>query len=70
MPVSPSAFFPRLPYLPFYPRHFFAFFSIGCSGKTGGERREKITRRQQTCFHMIVEQGHKLLKGPIVRSNR
>jgi hypothetical protein len=46
----------------------FSRFLFGKNGVAG--RREKITRRQQTCFYMIVEQGHKLLKGPIVRSNR
>ena len=61
MPVSPLRYFPRLPYLPCHPRHFFAFF---VRQKRGGVGR----RRQQTC--LIVEQGHKLLKGPIVRSNR
>jgi hypothetical protein len=45
----------------------FSRFSFGKNGGGAG-RREKITRRQQTC--LIVEQGHKLLKGPIVRSNR
>jgi hypothetical protein len=44
----------------------FSRFLFGKNGVAG--RREKITRRQQTC--LIVEQGHKLLKGPIVRSNR
>jgi len=39
-------------------------FSRFLFGKNGGAGR----RRQQTC--LIVEQGHKLLKGPIVRSNR
>jgi hypothetical protein len=65
--ISPPLFSsPPLPPLP--PSSFFRVF---CSGKTGGAgRRKKITRRQQTCFYMIVEQGHKLLKGPIVRSNR
>jgi hypothetical protein len=55
------------PPLPPLPRS--SFFRVFCSGKNGvAGRREKITRRQQTC--LIAEQGHKLLKGPIVRSNR
>lgn len=57
---------------------FFCVFSIGCSGwENGGSvgegasgKNNSASERQQTCFHMIVEQGHKLLKGPIVRSNR
>lgn len=56
---------PPLP--PLLPSSFFCVFFNRVFGKNGG-RREKITRRQQTC--LIVEQGHKLLKGPIVRSNR
>ena len=40
-------------------------FSRFLFGKNGGGVGR---RRQQTC--LIVEQGHKLLKGPIVRSNR
>jgi hypothetical protein len=40
-------------------------FSRFLFGKNGGGAGR---RRQQTC--LIVEQGHKLLKGPIVRSNR
>ena len=62
----PSVVFLASPPPPLPPSSFFRVF---CSAKTGGAgRREKITRRQQTC--LIVEQGHKLLKGPIVRSNR
>ncbi len=61
---------------PLSSRHIFAF-SIGCSGRGGavGEGASEknnsapFSGRQQTCFHMIVEQGHKLLKGPIVFSN-
>ena len=40
-------------------------FSRFLFGKNGGGAGR---RRQQTC--LIVEQGHKLLKGPIVGSNR
>ena len=64
--ISPPLFSsPPLPLLS--PSSFFRVFFNRVFGKNGG-RREKITRRQQTC--LIVEQGHKLLKGPIVRSNR
>lgn len=64
--ISPPLFSSPPPPPPLPPSSFFRVF---CSAKTGGAgRREKITRRQQTC--LIVEQGHKLLKGPIVRSNR
>lgn len=59
--ISPPLFSSPPPHLPCHPRHFFAFF---VRQKRGGAGR----RRQQTC--LIVEQGHKLLKGPIVRSNR
>lgn len=57
----PSVVFLASPPPPLPPSSFFRVF---CSAKTGGAGR----RRQQTC--LIVEQGHKLLKGPIVRSNR
>jgi hypothetical protein len=65
--ISPPLFSSPPPPPPLPPSSFFCVFR---SAKTGGGsgRREKITRRQQTC--LIVEQGHKLLKGPIVRSNR
>ena len=58
----PSVIFLASPPPPLPPSSFFRVF---CSAKTG---RGAGRRRQQTC--LIVEQGHKLLKGPIVRSNR